>query len=202
MVEATNPDDYGIFTSLDSPREKNEGGKKVFRKGFRTVAWRAHDENGDSIRYSLSFRRVGGDHWLRLRDNIEETSINFDTSQLPDGRYELRLTATDANDNPDNPQTDAKEGVEFQVDNTPPVITVASEGDDVVIHVSDKTATIGKVEYAIDAQKWVRLIPLDGLNDSGNETYRLKRSAVAGKFVIIRAVDSFFNVATESIAIP
>jgi Bacterial Ig-like domain (group 3) len=202
VVEATNPDDYGIFTSLDSPRDKNEQGKKVFRKGFRTVAWRAHDDNGDSIRYSLSFRRLGTDRWLRLRDNIEETSINFDTSQLPDGRYELRLSATDANDNPDNPQTDVKEGVEFQVDNTPPVITVASEGDDVVIHVSDKTATIGKVEYAIDAQKWVRLIPVDGLNDSGNETYRLKRSAVGGKFVIIRAVDSFFNVATESISLP
>ncbi len=29
-------------------------------------------------------------------------------------------------------------------DNTPPVITVTTEGDDVVIHVSDKTATIGE----------------------------------------------------------
>lgn len=202
VVEATNPDDYGIFTSLDSPRDKNEQGKKVFRKGFRTVAWRAHDENGDSIRYSLSFRRVGSDRWLRLRDNLEETSINFDTSQLPDGRYELRLAATDANDNPDTPLTDVKEGLEFQVDNTPPVITVTTEGDEVVIRVSDKTATIGKVEYSIDAQKWLRLTPVDGLNDSSDETYRIKRSAVAGKFGIVRAVDSFFNVATESISLP
>ena len=30
VVESTNPDEYGIFTSLDSPREKNEPGKKVF----------------------------------------------------------------------------------------------------------------------------------------------------------------------------
>ena len=199
IVEATNPDDYGIFTSLESPREKNEQGKRVFRKGFRTVSWRAHDENGDSIRYSLSFRRTGSDRWLRLRDNIEETSINFDTSQLPDGRYELRLTASDATDNPDNPQTDVKEGVEFQVDNTPPAITVTTEGEDVVIHVSDKTATIGKVEYAIDALKWTRMMPVDGLNDSGDETYRVKRSLVAGKFVVVRAVDSFFNVATVSL---
>src|ERR1700682_2814394 len=35
VVEATNPDDSGIFTSLDSPRDKNEQGQKVVRKRFR-----------------------------------------------------------------------------------------------------------------------------------------------------------------------
>ena len=59
VVEATNPDEYGIFTSLDNPREKNEPGKKVYRKGYRTVTWRAHDDNGDNLRYSVSFRPKG-----------------------------------------------------------------------------------------------------------------------------------------------
>jgi outer membrane protein assembly factor BamB len=199
VVEATNPDDYGIFTSLDSPRDKNEQGKKVFRKGFRTILWRAHDENGDGLRYSVAFRRVGSERWLRLRDNLEETAMNFDTSQLPDGRYELRITATDANDNPDMPMTDTKEGVELQVDNTPPSITVSSEGEDVVVRVTDKASPIGKVEYSVDAQKWTRLTPTDGLNDSSDESYHIKRSTIAGKFVVIRAVDAFFNVATESV---
>lgn len=202
VVEATNPDDYGIFTSLDTPRDKNDPGKKVFRKGFRTVTWRAHDDNGDSLRYNLSFRRVGSDRWLRLRDNMDETSINFDTSQLPDGRYELRLVASDATDNPDAALSDSKEGIEFQVDNTPPAITVSAEGEDVTIHVTDKASTIGKVEYSIDAQKWLRITPIDGLNDSGDETYRLKRRDIAGKYVIVRAVDSFFNVATEAVTLP
>ncbi len=202
IVEATNPDEYGIFTSLDTPREKSEPGKKVFRKGFRTVTWRAHDENGDQIRYTLSFRRLGTERWLRLRENMEETALNFDTSQLPDGRYELRLVASDANDNPETPLTDEKEGIEFQVDNTPPSITVLTQGDDVTIHVTDKASTIGKVEYSIDAQKWIRLIPIDGLNDSSDETYRLKRGDIAGKYVIVRAVDSFFNVGTEGISVP
>ena len=62
VVEATNPDEYGIFTSLDTPRDKNEPGKKVYRKGFRTVTWRAHDDNSDSLRYTLSFRRKGSEH--------------------------------------------------------------------------------------------------------------------------------------------
>jgi hypothetical protein len=199
VVEATNPDEFGIFTSLDNPREKNEPGKKVFRKGYRTVSWRAHDDNGDSLRYTLAFRPKGTDRWLRLRDNIDETSLNFDTSQLPDGAYQLRLVASDIIDNPENPLTDSKEGVEFQVDNTPPAITSTISGDDVLINVRDKMSPIGRVEYSADAQKWIRLTPIDGIGDSPDETYRLKRNAVQGKFLIVRAVDVFYNVATASI---
>jgi len=202
VVEATNPDEYGIFTSLDTPRDKNESGKKVYRKGFRTVTWRAHDDNGDSLRYTLSFRLKGSGRWLRLRENVDETSMNFDTSQLPDGAYELRLSVTDGQDNPDAPLTDTKEGIDFTVDNTPPVITFAPEGEDVVIRITDKLSPIGKVEYSADAQKWIRITPVDGISDSPSETYRLKRSALAGKFVIVRAVDAFYNVATESITLP
>jgi hypothetical protein len=55
------------------------------------------------------------------------------------------------------------------------------------------------VEYSADAQKWIRLTPTDGIGDAPDETYRLKRSAVQGKFVIVRAVDAFYNVATASI---
>src|SRR5581483_3084861 len=202
VVEATNPDEYGIFTSLDTPRDKSDQGKKVFRKGFRTITWRARDENGDQLRYSLAFRRKGSEKWLRLRDNLDETQMNFDTSQLPDGTYELRLTVTDANDNPDAPLTDTKEGVLFQIDNTPPSITVTASIDDAIIRVTDNLSTIGKVKYSADATKWIRLTPADGIADSGDETYKLKRSAVEGKFVIIRATDSFYNVATTSVTMP
>lgn len=201
VVEATNPDEYGIFTSLDTPRSNDQPGKRVFRKGYRTVSWRAHDDNADPLRYSLYFRRQGTDKWLRLRENIDETSINFDTSQLPDGKYELRLVASDIIDNPDNPLTAAREGIDFQVDNTPPAITFTTNGDEVIVRITDKLSPIGKVEYSADAQKWVRMEPEDGIADSNDETYRLKRSAVNGKFVIVRAVDAFFNVATESIDI-
>jgi hypothetical protein len=199
IVEATNPDEYGIFTSLDAPRDKNETGKRVFRKGYRTVSWRAHDENGDSLRYSLSFRLKGGSSWLRLRDNMDESSMNFDTSQLPDGTYELRLTASDANDNPGMPLSDTREGVEFEVDNTSPTITFTAAAGEVHVRVKDQRSPVGKVEYSVDAQKWTRLTPDDGLADSPDETYTIPRSTLAGHFVIVRAVDAFYNVATASI---
>jgi hypothetical protein len=199
VVEATNPDEYGIFTSLESPRDRGEQGKKVFRKGYRTVVWKAQDENGDALRYSVAFRHKGADKWLRLRDNLEESQINFDTSQFPDGTYELRLTATDLTDNPEAALTDVKEGVEFQVDNTSPEIVVTAGGDDVTVRVSDTLSNVGKVEYSSDAQKWIRMTPTDNIADSRSETYTLKRDAVGGKFVVIRAVDSSYNIATREI---
>ncbi|MGN6184925.1 MAG: WD40 repeat domain-containing protein [Thermoanaerobaculia bacterium] len=201
VVEATNPDEYGIFTSLDTPRDRANAdqGKRMFRKGYRTVAWRASDENGDALRYTLSFRRKGSDRWLRLRENMDETQSNFDSSQLPDGRYELRLVATDASDNPDAALTDEKEGVEFDIDNTAPKIVASQNGNSVTIHITDELSPIGKVEYSADAQKWIRLTPNDGIADSRDETFTLDRKDVDGKFVIVRAVDGQYNVATTSL---
>ncbi len=201
VVEATNPDEYGIFSSLEPARDKNDPGKRMFRKGFRTVSWRARDENGDSLRYSVAFRRKGSDKWLRLRDNIDEPQINFDTSQIPDGLYELKLTVTDAIDNPDMPLTDTREAVEFQVDNTSPAIASSNSGEEIVIRVSDGVSPVGKVEYSADAEKWIRLTPVDGIADSTEETFRLPRSSVQGKFVIVRATDAYFNIATESVTV-
>lgn len=201
VVEATNPDEYGMFTSLDTPRERAsaEQGKRMFRKGFRTVSWRASDDNGDSLRYTLSFRQKGSDKWLRLRENMTETQVNFDTSQLPDGRYELRLTASDAAENPDLPLTDTKEGVEFLVDNRAPTIAVSQGGGYVTVRITDELSPIGKVEYSLDAEKWIRLTPVDGIADSRDETFRLDAGEIAGKFVIVRATDAFYNVATATV---
>ncbi len=203
VVEATNPDEYGIFTSLDSPRERTgaDQGKRAFRKGYRTVSWRAQDENGDALKYSVWFRKKGSESWLRLRENLAESQINFDTSQFPDGFYELRLTASDAEENPENPLVTTREGVEILVDNTPPVVAVSRTGDEVILNITDELSAIGKVEYAADAQKWTRLLPADGIADSRAEKFTLPKRDLKGKFVVVRALDAFFNVSTEAVPV-
>lgn len=202
VLEATNPDQYGIFTSLDSPRDRAvaEQGKRLFRKGYRTVSWRATDDNGDALHYTLEFRRVGADRWLRLREKMEDTQMNFDTSQLPDGRYELRLTASDEKDNPVTPLRDVKEAIEFEVDNTAPRITATPSSSGVSVRISDELSPIVRVEYSVDAEKWIPLTPADGIADGRDETFVLDRAAVDGRFVVVRAVDGQYNVATSSIA--
>jgi hypothetical protein len=199
VVEATNPDQYGIFTSIDAPSPPDQG-KKFFRKGFRTVNWKTSDANGDTIVHDLHFRRKGSTRWLKLRENLRVDQMNFDTSQLPDGEYELRLTASDKLDNPVDPLTTERAGLFFVVDNTAPVIRTRSGGTEMVITIEDAASPLSKVEYAVDAEEWKPLIPDDGIVDSRLETFRLPKSEIAGKFVVVRAVDSFYNVATAVVS--
>jgi len=50
VVEATNPDENGIFTTLEEPVDRTAQGKKYFRRGYRTISWKATDANGDALR--------------------------------------------------------------------------------------------------------------------------------------------------------
>jgi hypothetical protein len=201
IVEATNPDENGIFTSLDAARERGgDAGKRMFRKGYRTVTWKAHDPNGDTLRYTVNFRRKGETKWLRLRENIDESQANFDTSQLPDGAYELQLLATDAPDNVEGALSDTNDGAEFVVDNTPPRIEIGRKGSDIVIRVTDQLSNVIRAEYSVDAKKWKRLTPLDGIADSPDETFAIPAKEIEGRFAVVRAVDSSYNASTANIA--
>lgn len=195
VVEATNPDENGIFTSLDNPRDRNDPGKRLFRKGYRTIQWKVRDENNDQTRSSLYFRRAGSSAWMKMREKIEETSFNFDTTQLPDGEYEIRVVATDEPDNPGYALEGSREDASFEVDNAPPAIV--SDAGRVI--VEDRRSPLVRVEFSIDAEKWVRLVPDDGILDSRRESFTLPREASAGKFVTVRAVDSHFNVVTQAV---
>ena len=129
VVEATNPDEYGIFTSLDNPRERAnaEQGKRMFRKGFRTVTWRASDDNGDTLRYSLSFRAEGqrqlaapAREHRRDADQLRHLAAAGRPLRAAPHRHRRRGQSRRRR------SRDVKDGVEFQVDNTAPKIDVGS----------------------------------------------------------------------------
>ncbi len=199
VLEATNPDEYGIFNSLDKPSGRNDPGKRLFRKSYRTVTWRVTDENGDSLRYKVEFRPEGDGPWLRLRENMIDSNLNFDTAQLPDGRYEIRLVASDEPANPGKGLETVRDDLILTVDNSSPVISSTNAGDTVDVIVRDELSIIVKAEYSIDAQEWIQIVPTEGLSDSREERYQLEKKAISGKLVIFRAVDAQYNVSTASI---
>jgi hypothetical protein len=201
VLEATNPDEYGIFNSLENPRERNDPGKRLFRKGYRTLVWRARDDNGDPLRADLHFRRVGSTQWVRLRENVTEGRMNFDSSQLPDGRYEFRLTVSDEPGNPQGHLVATREGLEIVVDNSLPEVSTRVEGSRVRIRVTDAWSPVLRAEYAIDAKEWLRLAPVDGIADSLVEEFELDGREAKGRFVIVRVVDEQYNVSTASVRV-
>ena len=142
-----------------------------------TARWLAHDPNNDDLRYAVDYRGTGEQAWHRLKDHITGTSYSFDASLLPDGDYELRITATDeAVHTPGEALENTRTSDVFTVDTTPPVpdtltATVTNGRLHATFEATDATSPISKAEISLDAGPWQYLEPLGGLSDSRTEHY-------------------------------
>jgi hypothetical protein len=203
VFETQAPDEKGIFTGLEE--SKAEGGpRKLLRKGYRTLTWRASDRDGDALSYEIRVRPVGSERWMLLRKGVKETFYAFDTTALPDGEYVFRLIASDAEANADDPKTAEKDTPPVRIDNTPPAIRRLSLAPGTLrFEASDAASPILEAEYSVDAKEWVHLEPEDGLADSLNETYTARfESAPRGAYVLVRVTDAARNVAAASFILP
>ena len=75
-------------------------GKKIFQKGMRSLGWEASDPNSDTLRFDLLYRGEGEQEWKPLAKGIREGYFAWDSTRMPDGRYRIRVQASDAPSNP------------------------------------------------------------------------------------------------------
>ncbi len=148
-----------------------------------TVRWAAHDDNGDDLIYSVWYRGVGERNWRMLKDKIGDKYLSFDSALLPDGRYEVKVAASDSPVHTDaEALTGERTSGEFVVDTTPPVpgvlnatMLAAVAGAPAKIHATfsakDATSTIAHAEYSVDAGPWQYLEPVGRVSDSLEERY-------------------------------
>ena len=141
------------------------------------MKWKAHDENGDQMTYSVYYRGDGETRWKLLRDGVYERYVNLDSDMFPDGGYTIRVEASDA---PSRPAGDTLTGeatsARFEVDNTPPRVEALAaklEGDKihVMFRAVDTFSVIDQAEYSIDAGDWQQIEPVGQIADSKNESY-------------------------------
>jgi sugar lactone lactonase YvrE len=179
-------------------------GRRMFQKGLQTIVWKAEDADGDSLSYTVQYRREGEQAWRELRARLTDSIFVWDTTTVPDGRYLLRLIASDAPANAaDRALTGDRESDPVEVDNTPPTITtdVVRQGNTarLVVRVRDGHSPIQKVEYSVDGGPWQLVFPADGLADSPDERYELPLGSEAeAKRIMIRAVDVLQNVTSQA----
>ena len=211
VLSVANPDESGIYAGLEAPHDGvAEGpGKRLFRKGYRTLTWKGADPNGDALRYEVEARREDGSAWFPVRKDLEDSYLSFDTTALPDGRYRFRVTASDRVSQPEGEALTAREesGV-VVVDNTPPVLKVEGrkvEGDALVVTVlaADALSPVTKAEGAVNADRW-RLLPAeDGAADSPVERFVFRVPKPPGPAVLsVRVLDAAGNVAAISVEWP
>ena len=203
VFETSAPDEKGIFTSLDESKSEPPP-RRLLRKGYRTLTWKATDADNDTLTYDLEFKPAESGHWLPLKKGLREPFYSFDTAALPDGEYVFRLTASDAESNPEEGKTFSRESSPVIVDNTPPVIARLPGAPGVFeFEARDGASPILEAEYSVDAREWVRVEPKDGLSDSPLEAYRIKLDPKwKGAFLLIRVTDAARNVAAASFVLP
>jgi hypothetical protein len=184
-------------------------GRRTYQKGLQTLQWKADDENDDDLTYDVLYRREGETTWKTLRKTVTESILVWDTTTIPNGTYFVKIVASDA---PSNPLATALTGeldsAAFEVDNTPPTITVtnvrASGGRTVItFDVKDDHSPIRGVEYSPDGQRWRGVFPVDGIADSREEHYELPIEGDLGeRGITLRASDAMNNVATTHVDAP
>ena len=67
-------------------------------KKFR-LNWNASDPNEDELTFSLHFRKDGWKDWVLLEDNLDKKDFEWDTTTIPSGLYQFKVTASDRRDN-------------------------------------------------------------------------------------------------------
>lgn len=197
FVSYTRETIRGLPSSIGEGKKKGHKqvsvtGKRVSKKGYRTVKWVAKDPDGDSLVYNI-YLEVGRGKLITLEKNWDDNYYVFDTTFFPDGKYRIKIVASDL---PSNTESDAlkteKISRSFLIDNTPPIINVSREGNTYVVKVEDPGSGVKELRYSKDGKNWILLSPEDGICDGKQEVFRIKAKGIFA----LRAVDRHGNVKT------
>ena len=174
-----------------------------YAKGYIGARWSASDDNGDTLVFTVQIRGEKETEWKLLKDKVKERYLSWDSTAFPDGEYVVRVTASDAPDNPPGQElTDQLASDSFLIDNTPPEIsgpTAARSAGKLVVRwkAKDALSSIQRAEYSIDGGEWLVAEPTTKVSDSFEHQYELPLDGVAaGEHTIaVRVSDDYDNQA-------
>jgi hypothetical protein len=171
-------------------------GAPISSKPDSTVGlrWTVNNPDDDELRYRLQYRMVGSDTWfdlLKPGEKLTETSYKWETADLPEGLYRVRVEASDEPSNPpDQVQRHRLESGVIAVDNTAPVIEdLRIEGRRLRGVAVDGVGPIQRIELSVvGTDEWFPLFPADRVFDQQRETIDADVSALVTKVPAILAV--------------
>ena len=166
------------------------------------IMWQANDPNKDELRFTVSFRGEDEKSWKQLGERLAGAYFDWDSHNVPDGSYRVRVVATDAGSNPPDQALEGHRTSEaFVIDNTPPTVAdlQVTVGKDRVVTIAarctDTGAGVANAEYSIDAKDWTSVPAADGIFDANTETVEFKTKPLdkGEHTIVVRAKDDAEN---------
>lgn len=174
------------------------------------LKWKVDNPDKDDLRYRLQYRLVGTDTWYELLkpgEKLTKESYSWDTSDLPEGEYRVRVVATDELSNPpDKVRKHELESSVVIVDNTAPrILNLSAAGRRVKGRAIDGVGPIKRIEIAVaGSDEWYPFFPKDGIFDQQAEDFDADVSALSPKGAVLLAVrvyDSANNFVIQNVAL-
>lgn len=184
------------FTTEDLP--PGADGRKTCQKKLK---WKVQDADGDAVGVNLYYRAVGKETWVLVNRDapIGAAEYVWSTDGLADGKYQLRVVATDEAANPkERALTSERVTRPFVIDQTKPTVEVALGADGTASGVAqDASSWISKIEWRVDGGAWHPASSKDGLLDDPREEFSFPLGdLVAGVHVLsVRVTDGDQNAA-------
>ncbi len=180
-----------------------------YAKGSLGARWKAADPNGDALEFLLEIRGLEESEWKPLKKELTENRYSWDSDRFADGRYLLRVTATDQPDNyPGQGLSVQAQSEPFLIDNTPPAIsglTARQENGKLVIRfrAEDALSALASAEYSLNGGDWIAVPPSTRITDSLAHDYAAEVTTATGKEVVVavKAADEFDNVTVQKIVV-
>ena len=184
--------------------------RRFYQRGARSFQWQAEDRNSDTLEYAIYYRALNEQTFRLLKDKLRNNFYTIDGATLADGRYIIKVVASDGPDNPPGQKlTGERLSEPVDIDNTPPVVKatgqpqITRDAVRIVFAVDDATGKVRKADASLDGAAWSPVFPDDGIADSGHEIYTVEFSALGpGEHTIsLRTFDSSGNIGTLSITV-
>jgi hypothetical protein len=185
-------------------------GGPITHKSESTIAlsWKVDNPDKDDLRYRLQYRQVGSNNWfevLKPQEKLTKDTYTWETSDLPEGRYRVRLVATDELSNPpDRVTRDEMESSVVLVDNTPPVVEgLKVTGKRIQGVAIDGVGPIARIEISLaGSDEWTPFYPTDGIFDEQREEFDVdvsKLAPVLPALLSLRVYDKANNFVVRSL---
>ncbi|MCA9726589.1 MAG: hypothetical protein KC729_02835 [Candidatus Eisenbacteria bacterium] len=204
-VTQTLPSGVQVDYAVTPPRGNTlpPGGVPAWVRELRSIVWDADDPDDDDLSYTVEIRQLGDSGFRVLERDRREPAYTLETGELPDGTYELRITASDAPSNaPGAEHRVSRTTPPFRVDNLPPTVeglkTRRTEGRSLEVAGTavDGDTPLREIRVSVDGRAFQSVPAEDGLLDSQRESFRVSlplERDTDGNWVVVEVRDAAGN---------